>query len=165
MTAGPIMGIMAGRTPAEAALSIQLHLIGMYAPGFVVPRIIGRLGERRVAAVGCAIILVAGLAAAGGAALPLSLAAMLLVGVGWNLAYSGGSALIASAYRPSERGRVQPIAEVLVIAAQVGGSFAAAGFTTEASWRALGWATAVVAVVVGVVLLVGQARSLRPASS
>jgi MFS family permease len=163
MTAGPIMGIMAGRTAGEAALSIQLHLIGMYAPGFVVPRIIGRLGERRVAAVGCAIILIAGLAAAGGAALPLYLAAMLLVGVGWNLAYSGGSALIASAYRATERGRVQPIAEALVIAAQVGGSFAAAGFTTEASWRALGWATAVVAVVVGAVLLVGQARSLRPA--
>lgn len=163
MTAGPIMGIMAGRTPAEAAFAVQLHLVGMYAPGFVVPRIIGRLGERRVAAVGCGVILVAGLAATGGAALPLYLAAMLLVGVGWNLAYSGGSALIASAYRPAERGRVQPVAEAFVIAAQVGGSFAAAGFTTEASWRALGWATAAVAVVVGVVLLIGQARSLRPA--
>jgi MFS family permease len=164
MTAGPIMGIMAGRTPAEAAFAVQLHLVGMYVPGFVVPRIIGRLGERRVAAAGCAIILVAGLAAAGGAGLPLYLAAMLLVGIGWNLAYSGGSALIASAYRPSERGRVQPVAEVLVIAAQVGGSFAAAGFTTEASWRALGWSTAVVAVVVGVVLLAGQARGRRIAA-
>jgi MFS family permease len=164
MTAGPIMGLMAGRTPAEAAFAVQLHLVGMYAPGFVVPRIIGRLGERRVAAAGCAIILVAGLAATGGAALPLYLAAMLLVGVGWNLAYSGGSALIAASYRPSERGRVQPVAEAFVIAAQVGGSFAAAGFTTEASWRALGWATAVVALVVGSVLLVGHARLRRIAA-
>lgn len=87
---------------------------------------------------------------------------MLLVGVGWNLAYSGGSALIASTYRPSERGHVQPIAEVLVIVAQVGGSFAAAGFTTEASWRALGWGTAVVAVLVGVLLLSSRVRGGGP---
>jgi MFS family permease len=156
MTAGPILGLTAGRTPGEAALAIQLHLVGMFAPGFVVPRIIGRLGERRVAALGCAVILVAGLAAAGGAALPLYLTAMFAVGVGWNLAYSGGSAMIASSYRLSERGRVQPVAEVLGIAAQVGGSFAAAGFTTEASWRALGWATAAVAVLVGALLLVSR---------
>ncbi len=158
MTAGPILGLTAGRTPGQAALAIQLHLVGMFAPGFVVPRIIGRLGERRVAALGCAVILVAGLAAAGGAALPLYLTAMFAVGVGWNLAYSGGSAMIASSYRPGERGRVQPVAEVLGIAAQVGGSFAAAGFTTEASWRALGWATAVVAVLVGGLLLTSRAR-------
>ncbi len=107
MTAGPILGLSAGRTPGQAALAIQLHLVGMFAPGFVVPRIIGRLGERRVAALGCALI--------------------------------------------------------LVVAAQVGGSFAAAGFTTEASWRALGWATAVVAVVVGALLLVR--RSPVPATT
>ena len=162
MTAGPILGISAGRTPGQAALAIQLHLVGMFAPGFVVPRVIGRLGERRVAALGCAVILGAGLAAAGGAALPLYLTAMFAVGVGWNLAYSGGSAMIASSYRPSERGRVQPVAEVLAIAAQVGGSFAAAGFTNEDSWRALGWATAAVAVLVGTLLLAGRTRVETP---
>lgn len=163
MTAGPVLGLDAGRTPGQAALAIQLHLVGMFAPGFVVPRVIGRLGERRVAALGCAVILVAGLAAAGGAALPLYLTAMLAVGVGWNLAYSGGSAMIASAYRPAERGRVQPVAEVLGIAAQVGGSLAAAGFTTEASWRALGWATAGVGVLVGALLLAARTRAEPPA--
>ena len=158
MTAGPILGLSAGRSPGQAALAIQLHLVGMFAPGFLVPRVIGRLGERRVAALGCAIILGAGLAAAGGAALPLYLTAMFAVGVGWNLAYSGGSAMIASSYRPSERGRVQPVAEVLGIAAQVGGSFAAAGFTTEAGWQSLGWATAAVALLVGGLLLVDRSR-------
>jgi MFS family permease len=165
MTAGPILGLVAGRTPGQAALAIQLHLVGMFAPGFLVPRVIGRLGEQRVAALGCAVILLAGLAAAGGASLPLYLTAMFAVGVGWNLAYSGGSAMIASSYRPAERGRVQPVAEVLGIAAQVGGSFAAAGFTTEASWRALGWATAVAAVLVGTLLLASRTRVEAPAGA
>ena len=90
---------------------------------------------------------------------------MFAVGVGWNLAYSGGSAMIASVLPPAERGRVQPVAEVLGIAAQVGGSFAAAGFTTEASWRALGWATAAVAVLVGGLLLAARTRAEVPAAA
>jgi len=51
----------------------------MFAPGFPVPRVIGRPGERGVAALGCAVILGAGLAAAGGVALPLYLTAMFAV--------------------------------------------------------------------------------------
>lgn len=35
--------------------------------------------------------------------------------------YGGGSALIASSYRISERERVQPVAEALIIGVQVGG--------------------------------------------
>jgi len=72
--------------------------------------------------------------------------------------------MIASSCRASERGRVQPVAEVLGIAAQVGGSFAAAGFTTESSWGALGWATAAVAVLVGTLLLGVRTRAGVPAA-
>ncbi|MGI3782358.1 MAG: hypothetical protein ACRYG2_16475 [Janthinobacterium lividum] len=67
--------------------------------------------------------------------------------------------------RSAERGRVQPVADVLGIAAQVGGSFAAAGFTTEASRRALGWATAAVAAGVGKLLLVSRTRVEVPAAT
>ena len=48
------------------------------------------------------------------------LAAMFFVGVGWNLASSGGSALVTASYRPAERGRVQPIAELTTTVVQVG---------------------------------------------
>ncbi len=164
MTAGPILGLATGRSTGEAALAVQLHLIGMYAPGFLVPRWIGRFGERLVAATGSALIVVAGLAAATSVALPAYLLAMLAVGVGWNLAYSGGSALIAASYTPAERGRVQPVAEVLVIAAQVGGSFAAAGFTMEAGWHALGLASAAAALAVGGLLLLDDRRAVTRAA-
>jgi MFS family permease len=115
MTAGPIMGMTVGHSPAEAALAIQLHLVGMYAPGFLVARLIARLGERLIALGGAALIVIAGIASAGSTALPAYLLAMFAIGVGWNLAYSSGSALISASYRPAERGRVQPIAEVLII--------------------------------------------------
>jgi MFS family permease len=96
MTAGPIMGMTVGRTPAEAAFAIQLHMIGMYAPGFFVARVMARVGERRIALTGAVIIVTAGFAAAASDALPVYLLSMFAIGLGWNLAYGGGSALIAA---------------------------------------------------------------------
>jgi len=158
MTAGPILGITAGRTAGEAAFAVQLHMIGMYAPGFLVARLLSRVGERVVALAGCAVIIVAGVAAAGSTALLAYLVAMFAVGVGWNLAYGGGSSLIAGSYRGAERGRVQPIAEVVILAAQVGGSFSAVAFTTVSGWHSLGWGCLAAAAVVGCVLVTARVR-------
>ena len=158
MTAGPILGLAAGRSAAEAAFAIQLHMIGMYAPGFFVARAMARVGERVVAVAGCAVITVAGVAAATSTALPAYLVAMFAVGVGWNLAYGGGSALIAGAYRPRERGRVQPVAEALILAAQVGGSFSAVAFTSVVGWHALGWGCLLAAAAVAAALVIARSR-------
>jgi MFS family permease len=114
-------------------------MIGMYAPGFFVARVMARVGERRIALTGAVIIVVAGFAAAASDALPVYLLAMFAIGLGWNLAYGGGSALIAASYQLAERGRVQPIAEILIIGAQVAGSLSASAYTTAAGWRVLGW--------------------------
>lgn len=158
MTAGPILGLATGRTPAEAAFAVQLHMIGMYAPGFFVARAMARVGERTVAFVGCAVVAGAGVAAATSTALPAYLIAMFAVGVGWNLAYGGGSALIAGSYRPVERGRVQPVAETVILAAQVGGSFAAVTFTSSLGWHALGWGCLISAAVVALVIAAARTR-------
>ncbi len=161
MTAGPIMGMTVGHTPNDAALAIQLHLVGMYAPGFLVARLIARVGERLMALAGVAVIILAGVSSAGSTGLPAFLFSMFAIGVGWNLAYSSGSALISASYRPAERGRVQPVAEVLIICAQISGALSAAAFTSAAGWRVLGLGCIVLAAAVAVVLGVSQLR--RPA--
>lgn len=158
MTAGPIMGMAVGRTPAEAAFAIQLHMIGMYAPGFFVARVMARVGERRIALTGALVIVAAGFAAAASNALPVYLLAMFAIGLGWNLAYGGGSALIAASYRLSERGRVQPVAEVLIIGAQVAGSLTASAYITAAGWRVLGWGCVVLGCAVAASLGLAQLR-------
>jgi len=158
MTAGPIMGMAVWRTAAEAAFAIQLHMIGMYAPGFFVARVMAKVGERRIALTGAGVIVLAGFAAAAGNALPVYLASMFAIGAGWNLAYSGGSALIAASYRTSERGRVQPVAEALIIGAQVAGSLSASAFITAAGWRMLGWGCVVLGAVVAASLVFAQFR-------
>ncbi|MBS1672530.1 MAG: MFS transporter [Actinobacteria bacterium] len=138
MTAGPIAGMAMGHSEAAAAFAVQLHMVGMFAPGFVVARIIDRIGDRAITLIGIALILVAGAVAALSTTEWAFLTAMLTIGVGWNLTYSGGSALIAHAYRPEERGRVQPIAEAITGSFQVIGSLSAGAMTSVVGWQLLG---------------------------
>jgi len=152
MTAGPIAGMDMGHSDQQASWAVQLHLIGMFAPGFVVARWIGRFGERRIAALGAVVLATAGVAAAVSTQMWAFLVAMTVVGVGWNLASSGGSAMVASSYRPAERGRVQPVAELVGTSCQVLGSLFAGVLATTAGWHVLG-----VAVVVGGLVVAGAA--------
>ena len=158
MTAGPIAGMAMGHSEAQAALAVQLHMVGMFAPGFVVARWIGRVGERRIAALGALLLAAAGAAAAASTQTWAFLAAMTLVGVGWNLASSGGSALVTAAYRPSERGRVQPVAELTTTTVQVVGSLSAGVLATVQGWHGLG--LAVVALSITAAAALTRRRSL-----
>ncbi|MGA0567927.1 MFS transporter [Rathayibacter sp. KR2-224] len=150
MAAGPIAGMAMGHSEADAALAVQLHMIGMFAPGFVIARMIGRFGERSITVAGAMIVILAGAAAACSTAEWAFLTAMLAIGVGWNLAYSGGSAMIAGSYAGAERGRVQPIAEVITNGFQVVGSLSAGVLATVPGWRMLGIGLIVLSVVVGI---------------
>jgi len=152
MTAGPVAGMDMGHTEQHAAFSVQLHMIGMYAPGLLVARWIGRLGERRVAALGALVLAAAGLATVRPDMVAF-VVAMTLAGVGWNLAGSGGAAMVAASYRPAERGRVQPVAEVVATAAAVVGSLGAGLATTATGWPVLGVLVAVASVLVAVALV------------
>jgi MFS family permease len=161
MTAGPLAGTDMGHSADQAALAVQLHMVGMYAPGFVVARWIGRFGERRVALLGTAEIVVAGAAAAASPSMPAFLVAMTAVGVGGNLAFSGGSAMVAASYRPAERGRVQPVAELVTTTAQVAGALSAGALATRSGWPALGLAVALASLTVGAALARSGRRQRR----
>lgn len=156
MTAGPILGEQVGHSATVTAFAVQLHMVGMYAPGLVVSRLIGRIGEVRIAAAGAVLVVVAGLVAVSGTGLWLFLAAMFLVGVGWNFAYSGGSALIAGSYRPAERPRVQAVAEVVIVGSQVAGSLSAVLFTTAVGWTVLGGICVGFGAVIAVFCVLGR---------
>jgi hypothetical protein len=82
------------------------------------------------------------------------LMAMLAVGVGWNLTYSGGSAMIAASYRPAERGSVQPIAEAVAGGFQVAGSLSAGMAASAGGWHVLGIVLFGVSMIVMVASLV-----------
>ena len=110
MTAAPLaMHVVDGYSLAATTAVIQAHVLAMYFPSLISGVLIGRFGAGRVMIGGAALLgatLVAGLA--GRHMLHYGLA-MVALGVGWNFLYVGGTTLLARAYRPAERFRVQAL--------------------------------------------------------
>jgi MFS family permease len=107
MTATPIAMHHVHHAFADTALVIEWHVFGMFAPGFFTGSLIRRFGELPIIALGLGLEFACiGVGLAGVGVFDFWLG-MLLLGVGWNFAFTGATTLITSAYTPSERGKTQ----------------------------------------------------------
>lgn len=95
-------------------LIISVHVAGMFAPAPLTGRVGDRIGHARVVAGGAVLLASAGLLTAGAGPHDARrlLVALLLLGVGWNLAFVGGSTLVTAALDLRQRPRVQGLADV-----------------------------------------------------
>ena len=107
MSATPLAMQACGFGFADSATVIQGHIIAMFLPSFFTGHLINRFGVLPVIAagglieVGCAIVNLSGIEFAN------FMLANILVGLGWNFAYVGGSTLLTTTYAPAERAKVQ----------------------------------------------------------
>ena len=105
-----------GHAVGTIGLAVSLHLAGMYVASPLSGWLADRFGRLPVIAAGALLLIVAvGLAglAPGTEAVPVILA-LFLNGVGWNLAFVSGSALLTDALAPAERASVQGFADLLM---------------------------------------------------
>jgi len=114
MTSTPLAVVGCGFAKAHAADIVSAHVLAMFAPSFFTGHLIARFGARAIVATGLAILAAAGLVALSGVALTNFFAALILLGIGWNFGFIGATALLASAYRPEEKGRIQGINDMVV---------------------------------------------------
>ncbi len=137
MTAAPIaMVVGCGHTVGEAALGIQWHVLAMFGPSFLTGRLIDRYGKERVTAAGLLLIAAAAAIGLSGITVAHFWAALIVLGVGWNFAFIGATALVTDCYRPEERAKVQAANDFLVF-----GSVAVASFSSGQLFNAGGWET------------------------
>jgi len=105
-----------GHAVGTIGVAVSLHLAGMYVASPLSGWLADRFGRLPVIAAGALLLIFAvGLAgiAPGTAAVPVILA-LFLNGVGWNLAFVAGSALLTDALAPAERASVQGLADLLM---------------------------------------------------
>ena len=97
MTAAPLAMVGCGHSVTEATLGIQWHVLAMYGPSFVTGRLIARFGVNRVTGIG----LVLTALARGCRHLRPTVAhfwtALILLGLGWNLAFIGATTMVTHA--------------------------------------------------------------------
>ena len=113
MTAIPIAMLEADFQFIDTAFVISWHSFGMFGPGFVTGSLIKRFGEVRIILTGVVLQIVCiGVALSGEGVMEFWLA-MLLLGVGWNFAFTGGTSLLTTAHNPAERAKTQGAMSVI----------------------------------------------------
>jgi MFS family permease len=136
MTAAPLAMIECNHSVTSAALGLQWHVLGMYVPSFFTGSLIARFGVERVIAAGFAILLLSAGISISGITLWHFWIGLVLLGIGWNLAFIGATTLVTQTHRPQERTRVQSFNDFLVF-----GSMAIGSFGSGKVLALYGWAT------------------------
>jgi MFS family permease len=137
MTSAPLAMVMCNHTVGEAALGIQWHVIGMYAPSFITGSLIARFGVRAMMALGLTLILAAATISLSGLALWNFWAGLALLGVGWNFAFISATTLVTECHDPHERNKVQAFNDFLVFGSMALGSFASGALLAHYGWTAV----------------------------
>ena len=111
MNATPLAMHGLGMGLAHSTQVIQWHVLGMFAPSLLAGPAIDRLGARRMAWLGVALLAASALLALSGLSPQYFLASSLLLGMGWNLMLLAGTTMLSQAHEPDERLAAQPLME------------------------------------------------------
>jgi MFS family permease len=137
MTSAPLAMIMCNHTVGEAALGIQWHVLGMYAPSFITGSLMARFGVRRMMAIGLALIVFAASIELFDTALWNFWIGLTILGIGWNFAFIGATTLVTECHDPHERNKVQAFNDFLVFGSMALGSFSSGALLARFGWTAV----------------------------
>jgi hypothetical protein len=137
MSATPLAMQGCGFGFADSATVIQAHVLGMFVPSFFTGGLITRFGVYRIIVVGAAISIGCALINLAGVGFMNFLIANILVGIGWNFCYIGGSSLLTTTHTPEERAKVQGTHDFLVYAMTATAAGAAGLLQAQAGWAVI----------------------------
>ena len=152
MAATPLAMQVCGFEFGATAQVLQWHVIGMYAPGFFTGHLIRRFGALAVMGAGVVLNLLCVAVALTGVELTQFLAALTLLGVGWNFLFTGSTTLALTAYRPEEKDRAQAAINFWVFATMAVTSFASGALVTTQGWTWLNLGSLLPLLVTGAAL-------------
>jgi MFS family permease len=138
MTATPLsMHINDGYSIEETAQIIRVHVLGMYVPSLFSGLLIERLGLAPIMTVGGASLAVACVIGLHGHSMMHYGFALVLLGVGWNFLYVGGTTTLTLTYSMTERFKAQAVNEFSVFGTSATASLLAGTIMYFYGWHAL----------------------------
>lgn len=137
MTATPLAMQICGQPLDASASVIQWHVLGMFLPSFFTGNLIRRYGVLHIMGLGTLLL-------AGHVAVALSgieflhfVSGLVLLGVGWNFLFIGGTTLLTEAYRPAERAKAQAAHDFLMFGSVSLASLSAGGLLNTWGWESV----------------------------
>jgi MFS family permease len=134
MTATPLAMGVCGYPYSDAANVISAHVVAMFAPSFFTGSLIQRFGVLKIMLTGVAIMFVCLAVSLSGVSVAHFWWSLVLLGLGWNFMFVGGSTLVTECYRPSEKAKAQGLHDLLVFC-----TTATSSFTSGLLLKANGW--------------------------
>jgi predicted MFS family arabinose efflux permease len=138
MASTPLEMLFCGFGVNASADVIRAHSIAMFLPGFVTGRLIQRFGVHPIICIGA---LLTALCVATNLwfspLIPTFMVALVLLGVGWNFMFVGGTTLLSAAHDPHERVRVQATNDFIVFGTVACTAFASGAVEATGGWAAL----------------------------
>jgi MFS family permease len=142
----------------------------MFLPSFFTGSLVARFGVLRVMFAGVVLLTGHVLMTWTGTGFTSFLSALVLLGVGWNFLYIGGTTLLTTTYNPAEKSRAQATNDMTIFLVGLACSFSAGALLQMFGWQTLNaillpWlATAALAVVwFGLTQQRGPKETRRPA--
>jgi MFS family permease len=153
MVSTPIAMRACGHPYGDAAFVVSWHVVGMFAPSFITGGLIRRLGVLPVMLVGVLLNFAAIGIALSGIAVAQFWWSMVVLGVGWNFLYIGGTTLLTETYRPEERAKAQGANDQAIFIMMVISSLTSGATVTTAGWERVNLMAVPMVAAVAVALL------------
>jgi predicted MFS family arabinose efflux permease len=139
MTGAPLAMVGCGFSPDQAAIGISWHVMAMFGPSFFTGALIARFGKETIVAAGLILLIACAMVALSGIQLWQFWTALILLGLGWNFAFIGATAMVAGTYRNSEKGKVQGLHDFILFGSVAFGSLMSGAVYNAWGWDMLNW--------------------------
>ena len=144
MTATPLQIVNTEQMgDSSNAIIIQWHVLAMLLPSLATGALIGRVGVIPVLWAGVIFYIAMIVVTLSGTSFMHYLMTLVLLGLGWNMLFVGGSSIIAQSCRPDQRPKVQGMADFMITA-----MMALASLTSATMHYLYGWKIMVLLAVV-----------------
>jgi MFS family permease len=138
MTATPLyLHSNSGYSVDQTAFVIQSHIIAMYLPSLFTGFILERLGLVRVLILGVFSLTASVILGVFAQQLLHYWSALVLLGLGWNFLFVGGTVLLTRSYRPAERFKAQAANDFIIFGVRAFTSLLAGSILFYANWQIL----------------------------
>ena len=135
----------------------------MFAPSFFTGSLIKRFGVLPVMGAGVAFLFACIGVGLAGQLVANFWWALVLLGLGWNFTYIGGTTLLTEAYRPTERAKAQGANEIAIFTVQALSAFSSGVLVNARGWDMLNYVSLPLAAIAGAAIVWLALRRVRTA--
>ncbi|WP_204508340.1 MFS transporter [Aestuariivirga litoralis] len=157
MTATPVAMLGCGFSVKDSSWVIQWHALAMFVPSFFTGSLIQRFGAEKISAIGMLLLVGAAVSGLLGIHFENFAIGLILLGLGWNFGYIGGTTMLTETYEPDEKNKAQGLNDFLVFTTTAVTSLLAGKLLAWFGWEGVNYAVFPM-VVLALVMIVWLAR-------